>query len=126
MTNHYVTIRTFTYPHEAYIIKGKLEAEGIECFLKDELTVQIDNFYTNALGGVKLQVKESDSTRAIEILKEGGYLQENDFKPSVIWRKMDGFTRKIPLFKRLPLELRAMFILAGLVLLAIGVAKMLN
>ena len=48
---HYVTIRAFTYPQDAYIIKGRLEAEGIDCFLKDELTVQADNFLTNALGG---------------------------------------------------------------------------
>lgn len=25
----FVTIKTFTYPHEAYVIRGKLESEGI-------------------------------------------------------------------------------------------------
>ena len=122
MTEHYVTIRTFIYPHDAYIIKGRLEAEGIEAFLKDEMTVQVDNFYSNALGGVKLQVKESDIDRATEILEEAGYLKEKDFKPSVFWRAMDRFTRDIPLLKTLPLELRAVFVLTGAVLLVIGLA----
>jgi hypothetical protein len=62
--NEFVTIRTFTYPHDAFIIKTRLEDEGIECFLKDELTIQADNFLINALGGVKLQVRQSDYAKA--------------------------------------------------------------
>ena len=49
MSTQLITIYTFNYPHEAYIIKGRLESEGIICFLKDEMTIQIDNFYSNAL-----------------------------------------------------------------------------
>ncbi|HBK33156.1 MAG TPA: hypothetical protein DDZ78_16265, partial [Porphyromonadaceae bacterium] len=58
-----VTIKTFTYPHEAYILQTKLEDEGIPTFLKDEKTVQVYNFYSNAIGGVKLQVWEKDTQR---------------------------------------------------------------
>ena len=65
-----ITIKTFTYPHEAYIIRGKLDSEGIETFLKDEMTVQVNNFYSNAVGGVKLQVLEQDVARALEIIGE--------------------------------------------------------
>ena len=79
MMEHYVTILTFTYPHDAIIIKGRLEADGIPCFLKDELTVQVDNFYTNALGGVKLQVKESDRERATEKRQEHLFLSAGNF-----------------------------------------------
>jgi hypothetical protein len=116
----YITIRTFTYPQDAFIIKGRLEADGIECFLKDEMTVQVDNFYTNALGGVKLQVREGDRERAEELLTEAGYLHENDFRPSAFWKTMDSFTRSIPLLKLLPLELRAVLVLTAAVLLGIG------
>lgn len=63
-----VTIKTFTYPHEAYIIRGKLESEGIQTFLKDEMTVQVHNFYSNAIGGVKLQVLSEDKDRALSII----------------------------------------------------------
>src|ERR1043166_3774479 len=66
----FVTIATFTYPHEAAIIKGRLEAEGIICFLQDELTVQVNNFYSNAVGGIKLKVNKEDVEKAKEILAE--------------------------------------------------------
>ncbi len=125
MAEQYITVLTFTYPHDAYIIKGRLESEGIECFLKDELTVQVDNFYTNALGGVKLQVRESQHAQAMEILIEEGYLKEKDFQPSAFWKTMYSFTRHIPVLKNLPLELRAVFILAGGVLAVIGVLWMM-
>lgn len=69
--NNWITIISFTYPHEAHLAKTKLESEGIETIIQDELTAQVNNFYSNAIGGVKLLVKESDSNRAFEILKEG-------------------------------------------------------
>lgn len=63
------TIKTFEYPHEAQITKNKLESEGVYVFLKDEYTVQTDNFLSNAIGGVKLQVLEKDVEKSKEILK---------------------------------------------------------
>ncbi len=63
--SHLVTIRIFTYPHEAYVIRGRLESEGIQTFLKDEMTVQVHNFYSNAVGGVKLQVLTEDVDKAL-------------------------------------------------------------
>jgi len=65
---NWVTIQTFTYPQEAYIVQGKLESEGIETFLQDEFTTQIFNFYSNAIGGVKLQVPEDCVEEAMKIL----------------------------------------------------------
>lgn len=89
----FVTIYTFNYPHEAYVIKGRLESEGIVVLLKDEKTVQAYNFLSNAVGGVKLQVREGDVEEAIEILKEAGYELENETDDNVsfkwkpfIWR----------------------------------------
>ena len=65
-----ITVNTYTLPHELAIHRSKLESMGIDCFVRDELTVQVNNFYSNALGGIKLQVKESDFDDAREILKE--------------------------------------------------------
>ncbi|MEO5911269.1 MAG: DUF2007 domain-containing protein [Pelobium sp.] len=73
MNNRFVTIRAYIYPHEAQMAKSILEAEGINSFLKDELTIQTNNFYSNALGGVKLQVPEEDLKSAFEILKDSGF-----------------------------------------------------
>jgi hypothetical protein len=76
MTNR-LTLTTFTFPTEAHVVKGFLEANGIESYLKDEMTVQVNNFYSNAIGGVKLQVNEPDFERGIQLLKESGYLKEH-------------------------------------------------
>lgn len=65
-----VTVRTFTYAHEAAVARSLLRAEEIFCFLKDELTIQANPFYSNALGGVKLQVRSEDAARASEILRD--------------------------------------------------------
>jgi hypothetical protein len=69
------TIITLTYPHEAHIVKAYLESQRVEVLLKDELTTQVNNFYSNAIGGVKVIVKESDYEIALNLLKEGGYIR---------------------------------------------------
>lgn len=73
MMENWETIITFTYPQDAHIAQGFLESEGVESILMDELTVQVQNFYSNAIGGVKLQVKSEDIENATSILKNGGY-----------------------------------------------------
>ncbi|HRO43610.1 MAG TPA: DUF2007 domain-containing protein [Flavipsychrobacter sp.] len=79
-----VTIKSFTYAHEAAMARSVIESEDIFCFLKDELTIQANPFYSNALGGVKLQVKEEDRVNAIRILKEYGYLDSENNKTATI------------------------------------------
>ncbi len=64
-----VTVRTFTYVHEAAMAKSLLQSQDIYCFLKDEFTIQANPFYSNALGGVKLQVPASEAQRAATILE---------------------------------------------------------
>ena len=64
------------FGHELAVARSWLESEGVECYVKDELTVQVNPFYSNAIGGVKLQVREEDAERAIQLLKEGGFLEE--------------------------------------------------
>ena len=68
----FITVLTRNFAHEIAIIQGRLEEEGITCFVKDELTAQA----YHAVGGVKLQVRESDLNRTIEILKETGYIDD--------------------------------------------------
>ncbi|MCB0807259.1 MAG: DUF2007 domain-containing protein [Bacteroidales bacterium] len=67
---NWIQLISFTFPHEAHLAKAKLESEGIETILRDELTTQVHNFYSNAIGGVKLLVKESDFNQAYTILKD--------------------------------------------------------
>ena len=80
MTN-YKTILTFTYPHEAHLAKGYLASEGIETIIKDEVTAQVNNFISNAIGGVKLLIHESDYDQGVEILQKGGYIVKTEKQP---------------------------------------------
>jgi len=66
------TIATFRFPHDAYIFRTKLESEGIKVFMQDELTIQTDNFLSIPMGGVKVQVSDSDIEQAQLIMKEFG------------------------------------------------------
>jgi tetratricopeptide (TPR) repeat protein len=68
--NQFTTIATFSFPTEAYIPKTRLEAEGIPAFVADADTISMNWFFSNALGGVKLQVRVEDAPRAIEILSQ--------------------------------------------------------
>lgn len=110
--NNWTTIRTFEFPYEAIVIRSLLESEGIECSLKDELTAQVNPFYSNAIGGVKLQVKESDLTDALIVLKLAGYWQEPTKTVSETAVKIDRFTSKIPLFGKLEFIPRLMLLVS--------------
>ena len=67
-----VEIARFTYPAEAQTLMAFLRSEGIECFLRNELSSQILAGYAD-IGGAALEVLSSDAPRAIEIMREGGY-----------------------------------------------------
>ncbi|WP_417888340.1 DUF2007 domain-containing protein [Xanthomarina gelatinilytica] len=69
MTETFKTIARFQYSSEAQIIKGRLEAEGIDVFLSDHLTIDTDPLISNAIGGVKLKVYSHQSEEAINILE---------------------------------------------------------
>lgn len=69
MTDRLVTLQTFMFPHEAYPLMSKLQDEGIECFLDGENTLTAQPFLSNAIGGVKLNIRESDTEKALEIIK---------------------------------------------------------
>ena len=61
-----VTIATFDNPPSAELAKMKLESEGIDVFVLYKHMSSA--FPPIALGGIKLQVKESDRERAVTTL----------------------------------------------------------
>lgn len=70
MKKKLITVATYTQPIQAHIAKGRLEAEGILCFLGDENIVSVHPFYSNAVGGVKLKVREEEAEQAFAILDQ--------------------------------------------------------
>jgi hypothetical protein len=61
---------------EAYLIKSRLEAEGVSAFIPDENTSQIQPMLNTAIGGVRVQVANDDVDDARLILKDY-YQQQN-------------------------------------------------
>ncbi len=71
---NFVTVATFSNAFNAHVLKGRLDSEGIPCFIKDEHTVAMNPFYNGALGGIKLQVRQEDEIEARRLLAEMGYI----------------------------------------------------
>ncbi len=64
----FTTVAVFQYSAEAQIIKGRLESDGIDVFLSDNLTIDTDPLVSNAIGGVKLKVLSHQVIEAKQIL----------------------------------------------------------
>ncbi|HCQ16369.1 MAG TPA: hypothetical protein DIU20_08915 [Cryomorphaceae bacterium] len=63
-----VTIAEFDNVNDAYVLKSRLEAEGIRTFLQNEnINTLLSAF---SFTGVKVQVNLHDSARAMDILYE--------------------------------------------------------
>lgn len=65
-----ITIKTFDSSIEAHLLKSKLESEGIECFIIDENIVTLNVLFSNATGGIKLQINSEDLPKATVIVNE--------------------------------------------------------
>ncbi|HEX8833381.1 MAG TPA: DUF2007 domain-containing protein [Abditibacteriaceae bacterium] len=73
----FVTITTRQLSVEAHMVKGRLEAEGIDCFLwGDKLADAVGypnsvaSTWSNPLGGVQIRVRPADAEQAREVLRE--------------------------------------------------------
>ena len=68
MNDDFVTVRAYSIPWEADLASMMLEAATIPTFVADANTVAMYWLYSNAIGGVKLQVPKSLAQQAVEIL----------------------------------------------------------
>jgi hypothetical protein len=65
----YLLLRSYDNYISASITLARLDEEGITCYLKDEYTVTIDPFLSNAIGGIKLMVLPDDFAEARALLE---------------------------------------------------------
>ncbi|TVP79666.1 MAG: DUF2007 domain-containing protein [Puniceicoccaceae bacterium] len=61
-------IAAYSKPEEAYLAASLLEGNGITVHVRDADTVGNYWMYSNAIGGVKLEVPEAEEAKAREIL----------------------------------------------------------
>jgi hypothetical protein len=77
------TLAAFNTPLEAHLVRGILEAEGIESLLTNEQIMGVHPGLNFALGGVQLKVREEDYERAQAILN--GQEEEIDERDETFW-----------------------------------------
>jgi hypothetical protein len=63
-----VTVASYWWDNEAQIARMHLESFGIRTFMAGEMTASMFWHYSNAVGGIRLQVAECDAERARELL----------------------------------------------------------
>lgn len=67
--NNFKTIAIFQYPAEYAVLKLLFDQEEIRYVFMNETMISVFPFYSNAIGGIRLQVHIEDIERATEIIK---------------------------------------------------------
>ncbi len=62
-------LSSYTKLEDAHLAVSLLQGNGVEAWLRDEATANLYWLYSNAIGGVKVEVAEQDLDRAREILQ---------------------------------------------------------
>ena len=70
MHENLVTIAVFHSQMDFLLARGRLESAAIECFAYDENMLRIGGWHSHILGGIKLQVRESEAQDAHAILHQ--------------------------------------------------------
>ncbi|HEY9532988.1 MAG TPA: DUF2007 domain-containing protein [Mucilaginibacter sp.] len=78
MKDKIVTLSSYYDIMEAEIVRARLEANGISCFIADDNVMAGNPIYNQAMGGVKIKVFEHDLETCQEILSEEPILAEDE------------------------------------------------
>lgn len=107
----FVTVKESHYQQDLIVLKSRLESEGIECRLKNELTAQVINYLPSFL--VELQVADTDLELVKEIMIETGELQFE--KTKIICQNCGSEKNKMKLsiLKRIQLFFSVLYVLLG-------------
>lgn len=103
MEEKMLEIARFTYPAEAQTLVALLKSEGIDCYIRNEISSQVMAGYAD-IGGARVELLESEVPRALEIMKDNGYqIPEEDEQPEQI-KAVAGWARQIPFLRHFALE----------------------
>lgn len=64
----YICLATFTYPHEYFVLKLKLDDAGIRHYFQNETLIGLIPLSSVAFGGIRLMVHPSEISKAKEII----------------------------------------------------------
>ena len=66
---HFKTIAIFQYPAEYAVLQLLFDQAEIRYIFQNETMISVFPFYSNAIGGIRLQVHIEDIAQAEEIIK---------------------------------------------------------
>ena len=102
MEDKIVEIARFYVLEKAELLLSLLQSEGIECYLRNEYTTQVMGSIN--VGGIRVELLESDVPRAMEIMEANGYqLPAEDEEPEQI-QAVSSWARHIPFLRNSSLE----------------------
>ena len=96
MEDKIVEIARFYEPEAAQMIESLLKSEGVNCYLRNEYTSRIQ--YPVNVGGIRIELLESEVPRAKEILEANGYEFPKEDEED------EQLQRHVPFLRHLPLE----------------------
>lgn len=74
-----VTIARLNHESRADLCRLKLEEHGIKVFIADGGIVRMTWFLAGAVGGIKVQVAESDAATATAIIRQLEFVSDDDY-----------------------------------------------
>lgn len=94
MEDKIVEIARFYEPEKAQILESLLKSEGIKCYLRNEYTSQV--MYPANMGGIRIELLESEVPRAMEILEANGYELPEEGEEAEELQAVSGWARHVP------------------------------
>jgi hypothetical protein len=103
-----MTILKVDLPVDAQLIRSILEMEGIDAAIPDEYTADVAPFYSQAIGGIRIQVSAKDFDQAHAILTENGYLKAESTAENKVLKWINQKTLQLPIIKYWRSEVRVL------------------
>jgi hypothetical protein len=104
-TEKRVEIAWFQYPIDARPLVALLESEGIDCYLKNEFSMQVMSCCAD-IGEVAVEVTESLAPRALKLMADDGYINCEIITGTRAFQSRPSWVYRLPYFRKLPLEIQ--------------------
>lgn len=114
-----VEIANFQQPEQAELLANLLKAEGIECYVRNEVSSRVLRGYVDI--GARVEVLENDVPQALEIMENAGYVLPDKELEIEYEKGNTELARRIPLLRNFSFE-KQLIIIIGLI---IGIVALL-
>lgn len=108
-----VEIANFQQPEKAELLAGLLQAGGIECYIRNEVSSRLLRGYLDV--GARVEVMEDDVPLALELMQKAGYVLPGDDMQDEYEKGNTSLAHRIPILRNLSFE-KQMILVVGLII----------